>query len=69
MTECPLYPFRMGKNPNLKGKRGKGSPEALNLARASKTRCDGLKTGQNGQKGVGHERVIATMKSPLPDGE
>lgn len=26
---CPLHPYRLGTNPNLKGKRGKGNPDAL----------------------------------------
>ncbi len=42
-TDCQLYPFRMGHNPNLKGKRGKRSestakhtpisPKSLNQGR------------------------------------
>ena len=26
VVKCPLYEFRHGKNPHLKGKRGKGDP-------------------------------------------
>ena len=51
MHDCPLYPYRMGKNPNLKGKRGKGDPKALQRARAEKSRGDGTKTGGNRQQG------------------
>ena len=29
MDDCPLYVYRKGHNPTLKGKRGKGNPEAL----------------------------------------
>ena len=29
ITNCFLYQYRFGKNPALKGKRGKGNPEAL----------------------------------------
>ncbi len=33
---CPLYLYRMGHNPNLRGKRGKGNPEALKKWRERK---------------------------------
>jgi len=33
---CPLHPFRLGTNPHLKGKRGKGNPEALKKWREHK---------------------------------
>lgn len=29
INDCPLFVYRFGKNPNLKGKRGKGNPDAL----------------------------------------
>jgi hypothetical protein len=39
MEGCPLYPFRQGKNPTLKGKRGRGgSPESIAHARELKSR-------------------------------
>ena len=36
-TGCPLYEFRKGHNPQLKGKRGKGrSAEAMKMVRQRK---------------------------------
>lgn len=29
IPDCPLYPYRFGKNPAYKGKGGKGHPESL----------------------------------------
>ena len=33
IRDCPIYEYRMGKNPALKGKRGRGHPESLERAR------------------------------------
>ena len=50
MRDCTLYPFRMGKNPNIKSR--KASPKALEaLKRAREAKRCAAKTNptQNGQ--------------------
>lgn len=40
IPECPLYPYRMGRNPNIKPGTRKGNPEALKKARLRKKSPD-----------------------------
>jgi hypothetical protein len=37
IPDCPLYPFRMGHNPNIKKGMRKGNPEALKRAREKRS--------------------------------
>lgn len=41
VKDCPLYPYRMGHNPRLKGR---GNPEALEKVRLAKVSNSSAKT-------------------------